>query len=159
MRIQTSIFMDDKNTGQLRYRLGSCVGTHRPNEISLDAAVPLRRRDGLVCGLDPVIGLGHLLPTSVVGHQRLDDRGSRETAYRKSLHAVHKGTATDHAVNKEVIEFYGLARPFGSRWLHWLAPFQTIPRLLTALHQKLNQLSLTSGNAGITRRLRVGIPP
>ena len=75
--------------------------------------LPLRRRDGLVGGLDPVIGLGHLLPQSVVRHQRLDNRRRRQTAYRKSLHAVHKVTAADLAVNKEVVEFYGLARQFG----------------------------------------------
>ena len=103
---------------------GSRVGADRPDEISFDASVPLRRRDGLVGGLDPVIGLGHLLPQSVVRHQRLDNRCRRQTAYRKSLHAVHKGAAADLAVNKEVIEFYGLARQFGFRWLHWLTPFQ-----------------------------------
>ena len=126
MRIQTAIFVDHDNAGQFRRRLGSCVGADRPDEISFDASVPLRRRDGLVGGLDPVIGLGYLLPQSVVRHQRFDNRCRRQTADRKSLHAVHEVTAADLAVNKKVIEFYGLARQFGFGWLHWLTPFQRI---------------------------------
>ena len=104
--------------GNFARRLGSRVGADGPDEISLDASVPLRRRNGLVAGLDPVVGLGHLLPQRVVRHQRLDDRCRRQAADRKSLHAVHKGAAADHAVNKKVIEFYGLARQL---WV-WLAP-------------------------------------
>ena len=124
MRIQAAIFVDDDNPGQLRRRRVSCVGTHRPHEISLDDAVSLRRRDGFVSGIDPVIGSGHLLPQGVVRHQRFDNCCRSQPAYGKSLHTGHKVTPTDLAVNEEVIQLYRLTRQFGFRWLHCQAPFE-----------------------------------
>jgi hypothetical protein len=70
VRIQPPIFVDDDNAGQFRRHRGSCVGADGPDQISLDASVPLRRWDGLVCGLDPIIGLRHLLPQSVIRLER-----------------------------------------------------------------------------------------
>jgi hypothetical protein len=100
MRIQAAIFVDHDNTGQFRRRLGPRIGAYRPDEISLDTSVPLRRRDGLVSGLDTVIGLGHLLTKSVVRHQRLDDDRRREAADCKFLYAFHESSAGDLAVDK-----------------------------------------------------------
>ena len=106
-------------------RLGvSRVGADRPDEISFDASIALRRGNGLVAGLDAVIVLGQPVGRGVVGHQRLDDRRSRQTANGQALHAVHKGAAADHAMDKKVVEFYGLGRQFGFRGLHRLTPFQ-----------------------------------
>src|SRR5437660_713548 len=57
-------------------------------------------------------------------HLRLEDRRRGQTACRKLLYPVHKGTSTDHAVNKEIVEFYGLAGQFRSGWLHLSDSFQ-----------------------------------
>ena len=46
---------------------------------------------------------GYLLPQRVVRHQCLDDRCRRQSADGKSLHAGHKFTPADLAVNKEVV--------------------------------------------------------
>src|SRR5213079_1624790 len=100
--------------------------TDRPHQISFDASVPLRRRDSLVCCLDPIVGPGHLLPQSVVRHQGFDNHRRPQTAHRKSLHTVRKVTATDLAMNKEVVEFYGFTWKFGSRWFHRQIPFRNI---------------------------------
>src|SRR5260370_2998173 len=126
MRIQPSILVDDDNTGQFCWRRGAGVGTGRPDEISFDASVTLRRRDGLVCRLDPFIGPGHPLAQSVVRHQGFDNRGRAQTAHRKSLHAVHEVAAVDLAMNKEVVQFYGFRWKLGSSWHHWRTPFQRI---------------------------------
>src|SRR6185369_9919281 len=123
MRIQAAIFVDHDDAGQFRGRFRSRVGTGGADEISFDAAVTLRRRYGFVGGLDPVIGLIHLLPLRVVGHERIDNHGGGEAAYGEALDAVHEGAAADHAVNKQVVKLYCVAGKFGFRWLHWLTPF------------------------------------
>ena len=82
------------------------------NQISFDASIALGRGDDFVGCLDPIIRLRHLLPHSVVGHQRLYEHGCRQTADRKALQAVHEIPATDFAVNKKVIECDRFARQF-----------------------------------------------
>ena len=73
---------------------------------------PLRRRDGLVGGLDPVVGLGHLLSRGVVRHQRFDDRRRRQTADGESLDAVQKVAAADLAVDVTVVQVDRFAGSF-----------------------------------------------
>jgi len=126
MRVQTPILMDHDYTGQLRYRLGAGVGADRPHEISLDASVALRGGHSLVSGLDPVIGAGNLLAQSIIRHQCFDNRGGRQTAC-KSLHALHKGAATNLTVNEIVVELYGFDGQFGFYPFHWLTPAAIIP--------------------------------
>src|SRR5262249_12928624 len=46
----------------------------------------------------------------------------------KPLHAGHKITSADLAVNKKVVQLYCLARQFGFRWLHNHASGQRISR-------------------------------
>src|ERR1700722_5354285 len=121
MRIQPPILMDHDYAGQLRYRLGAGVSADRPHEISLDASVALRRGNGLVSGLDSVIGAGNLLAQRIIRHQCMDNRGCRQTAHQ-SLHALHKGAATNLTVNEIVVELYGFARKLGFCWFHWLTP-------------------------------------
>src|SRR5689334_24344637 len=123
MRIEAAIFMDHNDAGQFRRRLRSRVGAGWPDKIPFDASVPVRRWNGFVAGFDPVIGLGYLLPHGIVRHQRLNERRCRQTANRKFLYALHKRTAADDAVNKQVIKFYRLAWNLGFGWLHWWAPF------------------------------------
>src|ERR1700722_1349233 len=69
VRIQAPVFMHHYNAGQFRNRRGSRVGTGRPDEISLDAAVAAWRRNGFIADPDPFVGLRYLLPIGVVGHQ------------------------------------------------------------------------------------------
>ena len=94
------------------------VGADRADEISFDAPVALRRRDGLVAGLDAVVGLRDLLAQRVVRHQGFDDRGDGETADGEFLHAVHEVAAADFAVNEQIVELDGLARQFGFGRFH-----------------------------------------
>src|ERR1700757_611554 len=99
MRVQTSILMDHDYAGQLRYRLRAGVSTDRPHEISLDASVALGGGNGLVSGLDSVIGAGHLLAQRIVRHQCIDNRGCRQTAHQL-LYALHKGAASNLTMNE-----------------------------------------------------------
>src|SRR5207248_3897447 len=93
---------------------------------------------GLIGSLDPVIVLRYLLSRGVVRHQSFNDRRSGQTTYRKFLHAVHEHAAADLAVNKQVVELYGLFWQFRSRWLHGPSPFafQKIYHLSAAAAQR-----------------------
>ena len=108
MGVQTPILMDHDYAGQLRYRLGAGVGAERPHKIALDASIALRRGNGLVSGLDSVIGAGNLLAQRIIRHQRIDNRGCRQTA-RQPLNAIHKSAATNLTVNEIVVELDGFA--------------------------------------------------
>ena len=129
VRIEPAVLVHDEDAGQLGRRCVARVGAERTDEIALDAAVALRRRHGDVAGLDPIVGLRHLLRRDVVRHQRLDDRGDRQTGDGKSFHAVQEVAAADFAVNVAVVELDGLVRQLGSFGLHGRAPLgRRIPR-------------------------------
>ena len=145
MWIKAAILVDDDNTGQFRHRLRPCVGADRPHEISFDTSVALRRGHSLVGGFDAVIGPGHLLSASVVWHQRFDDRRCRQAAYRKPLHAIHKGATRNLTMNKKVVEFYSFAGQFGLRGFHWRTPCGRISLLPGRPHHAWTDRSSKTG--------------
>src|SRR5258708_5228862 len=124
--------MNDNDTGQFHRRRRPAVGADGPHEISFDASVSLRRWDGLVRGLDTVIGLGHLLTRGVVGHERVDDGCRSQTASSKSLHAPRKVAAADPAMNKEIVEFDSLFGQLRSGWFHRVTPSR---KYITGFHE------------------------
>src|ERR1700747_1528837 len=117
MRVQAPILMDHENAGQLRHRLGACVGADGPHEISLDAPVALWGGHGLISGLDPVIGTRDLLAQSIIRHQCIDNRG-RGQAASYSLHTLYEGAPANLTVNKFVVYLDSFRREFAFGWFH-----------------------------------------
>src|SRR5438105_3343775 len=103
MRIEAAILMHDENTRQFRHGSGPRISAERTDEIAFDAPVPFGRWNSLVAGLDPIVGLRHLLRQGIVRHQRLDDRSGRETGDSKSFRAVQKVAPADLSVNVAVV--------------------------------------------------------
>src|SRR4029079_4164712 len=98
-------------------------GAGRPDEVRLDAAVALRRRNRDVTRLDPLVGLRDLLGEGVVGHQHVGDGAGREAGDGQLADAVEKLAAFDFTMNVEVIEFDGFLWQLGARLFHGPAPF------------------------------------
>src|SRR6516162_435220 len=101
--------MDDNNPWQLRYGGVSCGSADGAREVSSNEPVTLRRGNGLVTGVNSIVGPGHLLAMRIVGHQSIDHGRRGETADRESLHPGDEVAPADFPVNEKVVEFHCLA--------------------------------------------------
>src|SRR5687767_11871610 len=98
MRIQSAVFVNDQDRRQL---VGS--GTGRPDEVTLDRSVAVRRRNRFARRLQPRVVRLDLLRLRIVRHQLIDDGGGGDGGDGHLLHPVHEGAAVDLAVDIEVV--------------------------------------------------------
>jgi hypothetical protein len=112
MRIQSTVLVNDENSGEFRRRLAARIGAERPDEIAPDVPIPIRRRNGFIARLDAVAVLVNLLPQGVIRHQCLDNGCSSKTADGETLHPIEKVTTTDLAVNEARVQVHRFSGNF-----------------------------------------------
>src|SRR5262245_30098182 len=98
MRIQTAVFVDDQNCWKF-----SC-SIRRPHQVSLDASVALRRRNGRVLRLESLVILRYLLSEHIIGLQQIPDCRNRKTADGELTSSLYEISPSDLTVDIEIVQ-------------------------------------------------------